>query len=264
MSSRGFEKFEGLGNDFIVIEAEEDQLTPQDAIAWCDRHRGIGADGVLLVGTPRSSASETLGKMVVLNADGSRPEMCGNGLRCVAQYLARKWERHDQAFWVETDAGLKHCLVQDSMVQINMGTARSDGNVVLELDGQHITWQCINTGNPHAVLFRETDDVTFERWGPLVSKHVVFPEGTNAEFATILADNSIQLRVWERGVGPTLACGTGACATVVVACLSGVQPYGKEVLVHLPGGDLYISVDEELNIQMRGPARCVFRGTIDL
>jgi diaminopimelate epimerase len=256
-----FQKYEGLGNDFIVVELAKETLAPGVVQRLCDRHFGIGADGVLLVGPPRSPRAAA--SMTVLNADGSEPEMCGNGLRCVAVHLAARQGGDDGEFLVDTDAGLLRCKVTGGEVEVDMGQLVDQGSVEVALSGKAHRFARISAGNPHAITFepygaREIDEV-----GPRVSTAPAFPEGTNVEFARLAEDGSIDLVVWERGVGRTLACGTGACATVLAACLQGKRSFGEPTTVRLPGGSLEVSVAREsFATTMRGPARFVFRGEV--
>lgn len=259
---REIEKWEGLGNDFVVLDARGDAYVAglsEDARAQifralCDRHRGIGADGVLLVvESPRAVA-----KMLVYNADGSRPEMCGNGLRCVAGYLvARGAEEHLN---IDTEAGLKRCdvsVLDDGFsIRVDMGPARDVGE--RDVLGQRL--REINIGNPHAILFEAPSPGTDR--DVLARQLETSRDGnTNVEFAR-LTPSGIELVVWERGVGYTQACGTGACATVFAACLEGRLPFDAPTVVHLPGGDLSIVASSDGAVEMRGPARRVFRAVL--
>ena len=258
-----FEKYEGLGNDFVVCRVDgEDALSREQAIALCDRHFGLGADGVLLV-SPASSPNARA-RMTVLNADGSRPEMCGNGLRCVALYLTRHDGVNEASFDVETDAGLRHCevLVDGARGQVTtgLGRGRDEGATSAELGGEGFAFTRISMGNPHAICFREpisTKDL--DVLGPLVSGG--FPEGSNVEIATVVKPDEIRVDVWERGVGRTLACGTGAAATAVAAVRAGHSPARTPLTVHLPGGPLRITVADDWDVTLEGPARWVFNGT---
>jgi diaminopimelate epimerase len=253
-----FAKYEGLGNDFVVIDAADESLVDAALAArLCDRRRGIGADGVLLALPPR--APGTHARMKVVNADGSVPEMCGNGLRCLALHLAPKLHVHELS--IETDAGVRRCSVDGADVTVDMGTVTCSGVRSLRVDGGSLDVWIANAGNPHAVLFgqRERSDVL--ALGPKIATHPDFPAGTNVEFATVTG-RAVDLTVWERGVGLTLACGTGACATVAVACERGMLPRGEAIPVRLPGGVLAVAVDEAGRATMRGPARLVFSGEV--
>jgi diaminopimelate epimerase len=258
-----FEKYEGLGNDFIVIDGVAGkEWTPQVVDRLCDRHFGIGADGILLVGPPTTPGA--VGTMTVLNADGSRPEMCGNGIRCVAVHLAGRGGVPGELV-IDTDAGPRKCKLNKDLVEVDMGVLTDVGAVELMLDGRAHGFARVSIGNPHAITFQPYSPSEIDLVGPRVSVAPVFPQGTNVEFAKLMADGSIELVVWERGVGRTLACGTGACATVFAACVAKKRPFDELVDVRLPGGTLQVSVKHDgLTATMRGPARLVFRGEADL
>jgi len=256
-----FEKYEGLGNDFIVVDAPDEGLMPPERVTrLCDRRFGVGADGVLLVLPPRSPGCDA--RMVVINADGSIPEMCGNGVRCVALHVAeaRGWIRGTVR--VETDAGERACTLDETgMVTVDMGVVRVLEERTLEVEGRSLILTLADAGNPHAVLFGAFARSEVERLGPRLATHGSFPRGTNVEFAAVERDG-IDLVVWERGVGITLACGTGACATAAVACQKGLAARGRPVTVRLPGGRLDVTLGDDGRTTMRGPARRVFSGAL--
>jgi diaminopimelate epimerase len=254
-----FDKYEGLGNDFIVVDAREDDAVPAaTAKRLCDRHFGIGADGVLLVLPPKAPGCDA--RMRVVNADGSIPEMCGNGIRCVALRLARSRGMRNGKLVVETDAGPRTCVVEDdAFVTVDMGVVRVMADCTVDVDGQPVTFTLADAGNPHAVTFGTFTRAHAERLGPRVATHEFFPGGTNVELAKVGSDG-IDLVVWERGVGITMACGTGACATLAVACAKGLAPRGRATRVRLPGGVLEITVDADGRASMRGAAHHVFTG----
>lgn len=255
-----FHKYEGLGNDFVIVESTGSLAL--DAPGICDRHFGVGADGVLLI-VPGTSAGARA-RMVVLNADGSRPEMCGNGIRCVALHLALQDDAQGISYVIDTDAGPLLCEVErdgnTAQVRVGMGPARPEPDFRLEVDGRALTFARVSMGNPHAISFDEPlDPAHADRVGPLVS--AALPEGTNVELARQKGDESFDLVVWERGVGRTLACGTGACATAVAAVRAGKARYDSPIAIDLPGGRLEIRVaPDTLEVSMRGPARRVFSG----
>jgi len=259
-----FEKYEGLGNDFIVIEGVAGkEWAPHVVDRLCDRHFGIGADGILLVGPPTTQGAA--GTMTVLNADGSRPEMCGNGIRCVAIHLARRTGGDPGELVIDTDAGPRKCKLGKDHVEVDMGALTDVGAIEVTIDGRAHRFARVSIGNPHAITFQPYSPTEIDLVGPRVSVAPVFPHGTNVEFAELMADGSINLVVWERGVGRTLACGTGACATVFAACIAKKRSFDELVDVKLPGGTLQISVKHDgLTATMRGPARLVFRGEADL
>jgi diaminopimelate epimerase len=258
-----FKKYEGLGNDFILVELGAGALAPGTVEQLCDRHFGIGADGVLLVGPPRSSGS--VATMTVMNADGSRPEMCGNGLRCVAFHIAQREGRETAELIIDTDAGPLACAVRKDEIEVAMGRLTDQGVAEVTLDGRTHRFARMSIGNPHAITFEPYEPHQIDAIGPRVAVAPVFPGGTNVEFARLGANGTIDLVVWERGVGRTLACGTGACATVAAACLGRKRSFGEFVPVALPGGTLRVSVDHDtLTATMRGPARLVFQGEVTL
>lgn len=274
-----FSKYEGLGNDFVVVGGDcEGWLTPEVARALCDRHFGIGADGVLF-----AAVRDGQPVMKVINADGSVPEMCGNGLRCVALYLVHEGLVSGTDWSVQTDAGLHACSVRKDaaepgqaevsvmMVPASLRAADvfadHEGQAVdepFEVDGTTLHVTAVSMGNPHAVFF---DDVgrNADALGPRIERDKRFRAGANVGFAQLRGDHAVQLRVWERGVGWTLACGTGACAAAVAAVVSGRASGEKPVSVRLPGGELSIEVqDGGKQLRMTGPARRVFEGTAEV
>ncbi len=257
-----FRKYEGLGNDFILIDAlGEDDVPTARAVRLCDRHFGIGGDGVLLVLPPRTAGSDV--RMRVVNADGSVSEMCGNGVRCLALDFARKRGLREMNVAVDTDAGVRTCTVQDNGVEgrvtVDMGVIRVLGEHVVRLDGESLTLVRADAGNPHAVLIGTFSRSEVERLGPRLATHPDFPQGINVAFAHVTSQG-IDLVVWERGVGITLACGTGACATAAVACARGAFARGVTVGLNLLGGRLDVTIDENDRATMRGPAKHVFSG----
>ncbi len=276
MQELNFVKAQGLGNDFVIVDGTSSELANVDlsnlAVRMCDRNFGIGGDGLILV-LPSTVADC---RMRIINSDGSEPEMCGNGIRCFARY------QFDNGFGkspmtVETLAGIKivDTVEKDGRAvgfTVNMGAPRLqadeipvsgyDGQVIakpLVVDGQTFDITCVSMGNPHCVIFTEsTADVPLREIGPKIETHSAFPKKTNVEFIQVLKDDEINFRVWERGAGITLACGTGACASVVAGVLNGKLK--RRVKVHLPGGDLDINWREDGNVYMTGPAEVVFTG----
>jgi diaminopimelate epimerase len=271
-----FAKYEGLGNDFIVVEqARFPELTLTLALRLCDRHFGVGADGVLITGVREGRPF-----MRVVNADGSRPEMCGNGLRCVALYLADRGLVRDVAFEVSTEAGPHFVRVErderGARVEVRMRHASLEASDVMasqqgryidqpfELESQHVVLSAVSMGNPHAVTFDALKGREAEL-GPRIEKDPRFLAGANVGFAQLRGKDELELVVWERGVGFTLACGTGACAAAVAAVETGRATRHVPITVHLPGGPLTIRVgDPGTPIEMTGPARKVFDGELDL
>jgi diaminopimelate epimerase len=261
-----FRKYEGLGNDFIVVDALEERSLPTErAAVLCDRRFGVGADGVILLLPPRVEGCDA--RMRVINADGSVPEMCGNGARCVALHLARSRATPRTTLRIDTDAGVCACVVDDSrgegMVTVDMGIIRVFDERIVDVDNRRVTLTVADSGNPHAVLFGAFSRTEVEHLGPRLATHPGFVRGTNVEFSRVAADG-IDLVVWERGVGITLACGTGACATAAVACAKKLVARNVPIAVRLPGGRLDVTIDDRDRATMRGPARHVFDGTTTL
>ncbi len=274
-----FHKVEGLGNDFLLIDWRglnasclADELLRLQAFApqLCDRRRGVGADGLLLI-TPASDPTCEVA-MIVINHDGSRPEMCGNGLRCVALYLDVVAGLGTE-ITIETDAGPLRCACVDESdtegeVTIAMGPALNHGSLWPKTAPRR-EFQVIRTGNPHAITFvsnREDPEALARSLGPAIELDPLFPDRTNVEFARLEKDGTITLWVWERGCGITEACGTGACATAAAAVHKGLAAAATAIRVRLPGGWLEIKVPSDANesLIMTGPARLVFRGQLRL
>ena len=279
-----FWKMHGLGNDFIVMDDRDETIAGHIdyadlAVNLCHRRFGIGADGIILV---RHSDTHDI-RFVIINSDGSEPEMCGNGMRCFAKYLYENKILVKDEIKVQTLAGTvvprieKKQGGQMASVCVDMGVPKlapdqipfvHDGDRALDVPietGQGgLSVSCVSMGNPHAVIF--VDDlsaVDIETIGPMVETHPRFPEKTNVEFIEVISDSQIKMRVWERGAGVTLACGTGACAAVTAAYLTGRT--ARQVRVHLDGGDLDISWDEsDGHIFKTGPAQTVFKGVVDI
>lgn len=275
-----FTKMQGLGNDFVIIDAR-DLTLPEDLAAWsrslCDRHFGIGADGVMLV-LPSVKADI---RMCILNSDGSEAEMCGNGIRCFAKYVYEEGIVTKNPMTVETLAGImvpevvtdergKVMLVTVDMGEpilqraeipmVGQGEQAVAETIFVEERPFEIT--AVSMGNPHCVTFVE--DITqaeVEKWGPLMERCAYFPRKTNVEFVQPLNRQEVIMRVWERGASITMACGTGACATAVACVLNGLTE--RQVTIHLDGGDLQIHWDEASDhVFMTGAAETVFTGEI--
>lgn len=271
-----FWKYHGIGNDFLLVDADQAEIewTPALAREVCDRHRGVGADGVLLL-LPSTKADF---RMIIYNADGSRPEMCGNGLRCFARYVFEQEYTSSRRFSVETDRGVLSCEVlgegaEMDRVRIEMGAPILESQDIpvvggpgrfleqsIECDGDSLTVSGVSMGNPHMVIFDWTPEQQ-ERLAPLLERHPTFPQRTNVEFVTIHGPSSLEVIVYERGCGYTQACGTGACAVAVAAILTERIPGGQEVEVRLPGGPLGVEVEPDFaNVWLIGPAVPVYQG----
>ncbi|NJR65239.1 MAG: diaminopimelate epimerase [Leptolyngbyaceae cyanobacterium CRU_2_3] len=276
-----FVKYHGLGNDFILIDNRhtvDPLLSPEQAVLWCDRHFGIGADGVIFALPGQADTDYT---MRIFNSDGSEPEMCGNGIRCMARFVADlegQTATSEQTYRIHTLAGLILPQLQaDGKVTVDMGLPRllaseipttlvaPDEKVVnqpLAVAGQ--TWEvtCVSMGNPHCITFVEdVAAVPLEAIGPQFEHHPGFPQRTNTEFIQVISRNYLKMRVWERGAGITLACGTGACATLVAGVLTG--RCDRRATVELPGGCLDIQWSDEQRLYMTGPAQRVFSGRFE-
>lgn len=274
MKGLAFHKYEGLGNDFVLVEADrEDAVSPELASRLCDRRLGVGADGVLLLLPPSSSAAQ--GRMKVINADGSVPEMCGNGLRCAVLHVARARRMTSGEITFDTGAGLRSSVVDDAsasasgggaFVTVDMGVVRVGDDIRLDLGTEDVgdVWglTLADAGNPHAITTRRATRDVIERVGPRIATHARFAAGTNVEFATY-EERAVELIVWERGVGITQACGTGACAAAAAGVAKGVLPKNEEITVKLPGGSLFITIRNDARAIMRGPARHVFSGRME-
>lgn len=275
-----FTKMQGAGNDYIYIDGFKEKVTDyrKAAIKLSDRHYGIGSDGLVVI-LPSESCDF---RMRMFNADGSESEMCGNASRCVARYVYEKGLTDKTSITLETGAGtiilnlnLKNNLVED--VTVDMGEpvltpslipVVSEKDIILneEIELADRIWRmtCVSMGNPHTVLFTSNiKDLNLPVIGPLFENHILFPKRINTEFVEIIDSTTLNMRVWERGAGETLACGTGACAVLVASVLNGYTK--REVTIHLIGGDLTIRWDEADNhVYMTGPAEFVFDGVTNL
>ena len=274
-----FTKMHGCGNDYIYVNCFTEKVEEPSVIAKkvSDRHFGIGSDGLILI-CPSETADF---KMRMFNADGSEGKMCGNGIRCVAKYVYDNGMTDKEVITVETLSGIKtlQLAVSEGRVQavtVDMGSpvltpsqipVKCEGdrmiNQPVSVGGKEYYITCVSMGNPHAVVFTE-EEVTalnLEKIGPLFENHEIFPDRVNTEFIHVIDEKTIDMRVWERGSGETLACGTGACASVVACVLN--HKTEDEVLVHLLGGDLEVRYDREKNtVLLTGPAEFICTGEI--
>lgn len=283
-----FTKMEGLGNDYVYVNCFKETVpNPSElSIKISDRHFGIGSDGLILI-KPSEVADFT---MEMYNADGSQSEMCGNGIRCVGKYVYDYGLTDKEEVSVETLAGIKYLkFVIDkkdesdrgtvSMVTVNMGEPIFKPEDVpvnvgekldivqdypINIDGVDYNITCVSMGNPHCITYvDDTDIFPLEKIGPKFESNPIFPRRVNAEFVQVVSRNYLKMRVWERGSGETLACGTGTCATVVASILNGITE--DEVTVKLLGGELIIKWDRASNlVYMTGPAKVVFDGVIEI
>ncbi|MBP5303830.1 MAG: diaminopimelate epimerase [Clostridia bacterium] len=259
-----FTKMQGLGNDYLYIYEEVPANVKELAIALSERHFGAGSDGLIYI-SPSNVADF---KMRIFNADGSEAKMCGNGIRCVGKYVYDKGYTEKTVLEVETLSGIKtlHLHVQDGKVktvEVQMGQTKAEEDLSLVVDGQAIVCTPVSVGNPHAVIFVEDmDAVSVDSIGPKIEKHEAFPGGVNVEFIQVLSSTKLRMRVWERGSGITLACGTGACASVTAAIKKGYCPVNTPITVELDGGPLEITSTENSEITMNGPAEIVYEGEV--
>lgn len=275
-----FTKMHGCGNDYIYFNCLEEELpNPEDlAIILSDRHFGIGGDGIVLI--CKSDIADA--KMRMFNVDGSEGKMCGNAIRCVGKYLYDNKIINKEEILIDTLSGVKRLRVytKDSIVdsvQVDMGRAELipgkipvtlvgdkiiNREIIIEDQSYYIT--CVSMGNPHCVVFLEDiENLKIEELGPKFEHAPIFPERVNTEFIKVINENTLEMRVWERGSGETLACGTGACAAAVAAVENGFCKKGDNIKVKLPGGELIINYTDE-TVFMTGNARKVFEGVIDI
>lgn len=285
-----FIKMHGCGNDYIYFDCLEKDFTGdsegerQAAIKLSDRHFGIGGDGIIIIKKGKKADFE----MVMYNADGSRSQMCGNGVRCVGKLVYDAGYTKGREFTVESMGAVKVLTVTEGergdkveKLSVDMGkpilaasqipvAMKSENHVTqhpLKIGGVEYKTTCVSMGNPHSVVFinKKPSDFPVCEVGPLFENNEFFPERTNTEFAYVEDRRTIWMRVWERGTGETLACGTGTCATVVAAIMNGLVDAGEKITVHLLGGDLEIvwSGNEDDSVFMTGPAETVFEGEIN-
>ncbi len=279
-----FTKMQAAGNDYLYFDCRTGKLpTRQEAAALAvqlsRRRFSVGGDGVIFLGPPLLADGDAA--MYIYNADGSRAAMCGNGVRCVAEYLYTHGVRRS-CIQVDTPQAGRKTLHRTAphMWQAEMGhfTAQAaqfpavglgSGLLlqrILTAVGQNFTVDCISVGNPHCVVQCETLPTTAQlaAWGPAIERHPAFPAGVNVEFVRVVSSTCLQVKVWERGSGATLACGTGACAVTAALTLRGICPRNTAITVHLPGGDLTVCVAKDDTLTLTGPAETVFEGKIEL
>ena len=277
-----FTKMHGCGNDYIYVDGSKEQIAAEDKPALVkrlsDRHFGIGGDGVIFINPSKEADFE----MEMYNMDGTRAEMCGNGIRCVAKFVYDKGLTDQRNVSIVSCGKVKYLELnvengKVSTVKVNMGApvlkasdipVIADGEEVIseriEVGEEIYNMTCVSMGNPHAVVFvKDVASLPLEKIGPMFENHIRFPKRINTEFVKVLDSETIEMRVWERGTGETLACGTGACASAVACVLNGLT--GEEVTVKLLGGNLQIRWDRSENlVYMTGPASTVFEGEIEL
>lgn len=276
-----FTKMHGCGNDYIYFNCFEQEVADPEALSirLSDRHFGIGGDGIVLI-CPSEVADA---KMRMFNADGSEGKMCGNATRCIGKYMYEHGLISKPEMTLETLSGIKILKMTEengkiTSVRVDMGkailkpseiptkyTGDTAVSVPLTVDGTEYAVTCVSMGNPHCIVFVDQDVNTLDlpKIGPSFENHEMFPERINTEFIRVIDDHTLQMRVWERGSGETLACGTGACAAAVASVLNGYCPKGEDITIHLIGGELKIRYTDEA-VYLTGPATTVFEGSIEL
>lgn len=275
-----FTKMHGLGNDYIYVNCLQETVKDPAklAVKLSDRHFGVGGDGLILIKPSEKADFE----MDMYNADGSRGMMCGNGIRCVAKYVYDKGLTDKTSISIDTQAGIKYLdlTIENNkavFMKVNMGSPSFQAERIpvnidakeavaspLTVNGREYQITCVSMGNPHCVTFLKEDvsELNLEEIGPFFENHKCFPDRINTEFVNVIDKKTLRMRVWERGSGETLACGTGACAVAVAAIRNGLAD--EEVTVHLLGGDLRIRWDREADlVYMTGPAEIVFDGEVE-
>lgn len=274
-----FSKMHGIGNDYIYVNCFEETVSEPEKVSVIvsDRHKGIGSDGLVLI-MPSEKADF---RMRIFNTDGSEAMMCGNATRCIGKYVYDMGLTDKTDITLETNSGIKYLKLflknnKVSLVQVDMGKAILKPaeipvkssldtfiNQPVDVDGKTYSMTCVSMGNPHAVIFTDDiDGLDLEKIGSSFENHEIFPDRVNTEFAEVIDNHTLKMRVWERGSGETFACGTGTCATVVSAVLNGICKHDDEILVHLRGGDLRIIYKSDGTVMMTGPAEYICEGII--
>ena len=274
-----FTKMHGIGNDYVYVNCFEETVKDPAAVAKfvSDRHFGIGSDGLILIRPSEIADCE----MDMYNLDGSQGAMCGNGIRCVAKYVYDHGIVDKTSLSIATRSGIKYVdlTIRDgkaSMVKVNMGSpiltakeipvvAETEQviNAPITVDGKEYHMTAVSMGNPHAIIYvDDVDSLDLEKIGPSFENHVCFPDRVNTEFVQVIDRHTVKMRVWERGSGETLACGTGACAAVVAAVANGLCEKGRDITVRVQGGDLVVHYTDEA-VTLTGDAKLVYTGTVE-
>ncbi len=257
-----FTKMQGLGNDYLYVYGNVPENIKDISTSLSDRHFGAGADGMIFI-SPSDIADFS---MRIFNADGSEAKMCGNGIRCVGKYVYDKGYTDKTRLKIETLSGIRNLKLnvfggRVKTVTVDMGQAVAEKQSTVLIDGEKVTYIPVNVGNPHAVIFvNDIKSAPVNTLGQKFQNHEDFPGGVNVEFAQIIDENNIRMRVFERGSGITMACGTGACATVAAAVKQGLVEVNNPVYVTLDGGKLEITVSDQNTATMTGPAKTVYEG----
>ena len=256
-----FTKMHGLGNDYLYVYGEPENPS-ELSVKLSERHFGAGSDGMIWI-SPSSVADF---KMRIFNADGSEAKMCGNGIRCVGKYVYDKGYTDKKHLKIETLSGIRTLDLHVSggkvkSVTVDMGKAVPEEDMTLTVDGDTVTCTPVSVGNPHAVLFVEDiETAPLTTLGPRLEHHEAFPDGVNVEFVQVIGENRLRMRVWERGSGVTMACGTGACASTMAAVRKKFCRYNEPVSVQLDGGTLEIQIAPDNTVTMTGPAEFIYEG----
>ena len=261
-----FTKMHGLGNDYLYVYGEVPENIAELSIKLSERHFGAGSDGMIYIS--KSDIADF--KMRIFNADGSEAKMCGNGIRCVGKYVYDKGYTDKTKLKIETLSGIKLLDLQISAgkvksVTVNMGKAEAKEDMTITVDGEAVTCTPVSVGNPHAVIF--VDDIEkapLTTLGPKIEHHEAFPDGVNVEFVEVLSETELRMRVWERGSGVTMACGTGACASAMAAVSKRFCEYNSQIAVRLDGGTLRIEISDDNTVTMTGPAETVYEGECEI
>ncbi len=257
-----FTKMHGLGNDYLYVYDEVPENIVELSVYLSERHFGAGSDGMIYI-CPSEVADF---KMRIFNADGSEAMMCGNGIRCVGKYVYDKGYTNKTVVSVETLSGVRVLDLQleegkVKTVSVDMGEAVLSDPLTIDVEGEEISLQPVSVGNPHAIIFVEDiEKAPLTTTGPKIERHNAFPDGVNVEFVQPLGSNTLRMRVWERGSGVTMACGTGACATAAAAIAAGHAQYNEPIFVQLDGGTLEICITPDNKVRMTGPAQFVYEG----
>ena len=261
-----FTKMHGLGNDYLYVYGEVPDNIEELSQKLSQRHFGAGSDGMIYI-SPSKIADF---KMRIFNADGSEAKMCGNGIRCVGKYVYDKGYTDKSHLRIETQSGIKYLDLQFScgkvkFVTVNMGKAIPENDKTLSICGEEIVGTPVSVGNPHFVIFVDNiENAPLLELGPVIEHHNAFPDGVNVEFVQVLSENQLRMRVWERGSGVTMACGTGACAVAMAAVSKNICEREKTISVQLDGGILKIQIDDDNTVTMTGPAETVYEGETDI
>lgn len=261
-----FTKMHGLGNDYLYVYGEAPDNVAELSQKMSERHFGAGSDGMIYIS--KSGIADF--KMRIFNADGSEAKMCGNGIRCVGKFVYDKGYTDKKFLSIETLSGIKYLTLQVvngkvKTVTVDMGKAETKPPMTLTADGETVSLIPVSVGNPHAVIF--VDDIEtapLTTLGPKIEHHPEFPDGVNVEFVEVLGTDKLRMRVWERGSGVTMACGTGACASVMAAIVAKRCNYDETVSVVLDGGTLKIEIESDNTVKMTGPTETVYEGKTEI